>query len=208
MIAAHRRSATARPRWNPSPHKRVRASSAQWPARCAPPASQAAHARSAASTSVPGRSIDRWHPPARRRSSSTACAENDTQPHTAPAGSADPSPDRRCRRSGPMYSTFCHVAPPSVVRNTPRSSLSAQGLPIAATITVSGMVRINRDAARSGRCPPAPCASSARRRRSICKCRCRTKHCCARWLRPFPPRRCCGFCGSTASAPMEATLSC
>ena len=38
------------------------------------------------------------------------------------------------------YSTFCHVAPPSVVRKTPRSGLGPQTCPSAATTTTSGLV--------------------------------------------------------------------
>src|SRR5437773_9640013 len=67
----------------------------------------------------------------------------------------------RCARQAPAYSsfgfdqliaidtapvcslrksTFCHVAPPSFVRYTPRSGPQPNGLPIAATYAISGFL--------------------------------------------------------------------
>src|SRR5579864_120751 len=40
---------------------------------------------------------------------------------------------------GPTYSVLVHVLPPSTVRKTPRSALSAKGSPKAATRTTFGL---------------------------------------------------------------------
>ena len=59
--------------------------------------------------------------------------------------------DRSTRSVAPVFSStnsvFFHVAPPSVVLNTPRSAFDPHRWPAAATYTMSGLTGIDHDAA-------------------------------------------------------------